>query len=149
VKSNVFNGPELLKSLKSFMLSLKDLKHIKTLSFNRADQNHCIMFPTLALPNCIFNSLTSLDCSLDTDFGALILGKNLTSLRIRNGDILNEDYLKLIFTRLTNLKHLHIDRCYNVNDFILIDLPIYNLKGIETLIQIFECYLSTTSYFQD
>uniref|UniRef100_A0A2S2P810 F-box domain-containing protein n=1 Tax=Schizaphis graminum TaxID=13262 RepID=A0A2S2P810_SCHGA len=133
VKSNVFNGPEIFKSLKSFLLSLKDFKYIKTLSFNRANENHGIMFPTLALPNCIFDSLTSLDCSLDTEFGVLIFGKNLTSLRIRNGEILDEYYLKLLFSKLTNLMHLHIDQCCNVNDSILIDLPISNLKGLITL----------------
>jgi len=126
MKSNYNDG---LKSLEILVESLKNLKYMRTLSFNRVLEKQVIKLPILPFPECTLKSLTSLDCSLDSNLGALKFGKNLTSLRIRNGDILKVEDLQLLFRNLTNLNHLWVDDCSILNDDIFIQLPISNLKG--------------------
>jgi len=112
--------------LRLFVESLKNLKYIRTLSFNRAS---AFSFPIYPFPECKLKSFTSLDCSLHSNLEILKFGENLTSLRIRNGEILEAKDLLLLFRNLTNLKHLWIDGCTALNDEIFIQLPISNLKG--------------------
>jgi len=126
--SNVFDSE---KYLKSFVESLKNLKYIRTLSFNRAvDLNNRHNLPIYPFLECTLKSLTSLDCSLDSNLGVLKFAKNLTNLQIRNGGILEVEDLQLLFRNFTNLKHLWIDDCSVLNDEIFIKLSISNLKGI-------------------
>jgi len=126
--SNYLDSGEYLKS---FVESLKNLKYIKTLSFNRGfDLINHLELPIYPFLECMLKSLTSLDCSLDSTLGVLNFGKNLTNLRIRNGGILKVEDLQLLFRNFTNLKHLCIDDCSILNDEIFIKLPISNLKGI-------------------
>eukprot|EP00102_Acyrthosiphon_pisum_P008183 XP_003244425.1 PREDICTED: uncharacterized protein LOC100572738 [Acyrthosiphon pisum] len=122
------------KYLKSFVESLKNMKYIRTLSFNSAiDWINHLELPIYPFLECTLKSLTSLDCSLDSNLGVLKFGKNLTNLRIRNGGILKVEDLQLLFRNLTNLKHLWIDNCSVLNDEIFIKLPISNLKELITL----------------
>ncbi|KAL4142582.1 hypothetical protein QTP88_005015 [Uroleucon formosanum] len=121
------------KYLKLFVESLKNLKYIRTLSFNRTLNLNRHDLPIYPFSECILKSLTSLDCSLDSNLGVLKYGKNLTNLRIRNGGILKVEDLQLLFRNLTNLKHLWIDDCSVLNDEIFIKLSISNLKELITL----------------
>ncbi|XP_022176467.1 uncharacterized protein LOC111037926 [Myzus persicae] len=121
-----------LKSLEILLESLKNMKYLRTLSFNRVYEMHVIKLPTVPFTECTLKSLTSLDCSLDSNL-VLKCGTNLTSLRIRNGDILKAEDLQLLFRNLTNLNHLWIDDCSILNDEIFIQLPISNLKELITL----------------
>ncbi|KAL4142566.1 hypothetical protein QTP88_005003 [Uroleucon formosanum] len=122
------------KYVKSFVESLKNLKYIRTLSFIRPYNFNCYFdLPIYPFPECTLKSLTSLDCCLDSNLGVLKYGKNLTSLRIRNGGILEVEDLQLLFRNLTNLKHLWIDDCSVLNDEIFIKLSISNLKELITL----------------
>eukprot|EP00102_Acyrthosiphon_pisum_P025762 XP_016662972.1 PREDICTED: uncharacterized protein LOC107884727 isoform X2 [Acyrthosiphon pisum] len=89
--------------------------------------------PIYPFLECTLKSLTSLDCSLDSNLGVLKFGKNLTNLRIRNGDILKVEDLQLLFRNLTYLKHLWVEKCSVLNDEIFIKLPISNLKELITL----------------
>jgi len=138
--SNAHYGLDCLKSL---MESLKNLKYIRTLSLSNAQKVKNIEIPIPPFPECTLKSLTSLDCSLDSTLGALTFGKNLTNLRIRNGDILTAGDLQLLFRNLTNLKHLWIDNCSVLDDDVFVHLPISNLKGIQPLKKkIFKSYFS-------
>jgi hypothetical protein len=120
------------KYFKSLVESLKNMKYIRTLSFNKAfDLIRHLELPIYPFLECTLKSLTSLDCSLDSNLGVLKFGKHFTSLRIRNGDILKVEDLQLLFRNFTNLKHLWIDNCSVLNDEIFIKLPISNLKGIK------------------
>ncbi|CAI6368114.1 unnamed protein product [Macrosiphum euphorbiae] len=128
------NYSDASKYLKSLVESLKNLKYISTLSFSRdRDFNEELILPIYPFPECTLKSLTSLDCSLDSNLEVLKFGKNLTKLRIRNGDILKVEDLQILFRNLTYLKHLRIENCSVLNDEIFIDLPISILKELITL----------------
>ncbi|CAI6365274.1 unnamed protein product [Macrosiphum euphorbiae] len=120
--------------IKSFVESLKNLKYLRTLSFNRGfDLINHLELPIYPFLECTLKSLTSLDCSLDSNLEVLKFGTNLTNLRIRNGGILKVEDLQLLFRNFTYLKHLWIENCSVLNDEIFIKLPISNLKELITL----------------
>ncbi|XP_016662971.1 uncharacterized protein LOC107884727 [Acyrthosiphon pisum] len=125
------------KYLKSLVESFKNMKYIRTLSLNYrgflSDLDIDSELPIYPFLECTLKSLTSLDCSLDSNLGVLKFGKNLTNLRIRNGDILKVEDLQLLFRNLTYLKHLWVEKCSVLNDEIFIKLPISNLKELITL----------------
>ncbi|XP_015366564.1 PREDICTED: uncharacterized protein LOC107163604 [Diuraphis noxia] len=129
-KLNISNSDQCLRL---FVESLKNLKYLRTLSFIRASAFNYLDLPIYPIPECKLKSLTSLDCYLHSNQEILRFGNNLTSLRIRNGNILEAEDLLLLFRNLTYLKHLWIDNCTVLNDEIFIKLPISNLKELTSL----------------
>lgn len=132
VKYSIRSGDDL-ELLKSFVDSLKDMKYIRKLSFNIVAEDFDIVHPIFGFPDCIFTSLTSLDCSLDANLRRIVFSENLISLRIRNAHNLSVSFLQKILTNVPNVKHLHIDRCSIIDDSNFVDLPISNLKELITL----------------
>ncbi|XP_050520612.1 uncharacterized protein LOC126894025 isoform X4 [Daktulosphaira vitifoliae] len=111
-------------------LEILELKKIGTTSINAV------------IPDKILIKLISLDCFIDDCLKLTQLGSNLTNLRIRNGDILTVGHLQLIFTHLTKLRFLWIDKCHTLNDSVIIKSSstlgektciISNLKGLISL----------------
>ncbi|XP_022165680.1 uncharacterized protein LOC111030474 [Myzus persicae] len=132
---NLTIGHADMECLREFVESLRDMKRIRTLAVNRVvetsmDVGLNAVLQTFAIPECAFESLTSLDCSLDSSLCVLRTGKRLSSLRIRNGDILSAGDLQLLFENLIGLRHLWIDNCLCLDDDIMSGLPVSNLKGI-------------------
>ncbi|XP_025192219.1 uncharacterized protein LOC112592404 [Melanaphis sacchari] len=124
--------------LREFSESLRDMKRIRTLAVNRvvatsADKERDMLLQTFAIPECAYESLTSLDCSLDSSLCALRAGKRLTSLRIRNGDVLSAGSLRLLFENLVGLRRLWIDNCVCLDDDVMSGLPVSNLRGLVSL----------------
>lgn len=135
---NLTISPDDVKFLREFSESLSDMKRIRTLAVNRAvttsvDEGRDALLQTFAIPECAYESLTSLDCSLDGSLCALRAGKLLSSLRIRNGDVLSADGLRLLFENLVGLRRLWIDNCVWLDDDVMSGLPVSNLKGIPTI----------------
>ncbi|KAL5235644.1 hypothetical protein ACI65C_003054 [Semiaphis heraclei] len=119
--------------LRLFVESLKNLKYIRSLTFVRATAVHHVNHPIYPFPECMLKALVSLDCYLHSNLELLKFGKNLTSLQIRNGEILVAEDLLSLFRNLTNLKNLQINNCKVLNDEIFIQLPISNLKELISL----------------
>ncbi|XP_060876563.1 uncharacterized protein LOC132949598 [Metopolophium dirhodum] len=114
------------------------MTRLRTLAVNRAvatstDVGLDVVLQTFAIPECAYESLTSLDCSLDGSLCVLRAGKRLSSLRIRNGDILSAGGLRLLFENLIGLRHLWIDNCFCLDDDIMSGLPVSNLRGLVSL----------------
>ncbi|XP_022176469.1 uncharacterized protein LOC111037929 [Myzus persicae] len=135
---NLTIGHADMECLREFVESLRDMKRIRTLAVNRVvetsmDVGLNAVLQTFAIPECAFESLTSLDCSLDSSLCVLRTGKRLSSLRIRNGDILSAGDLQLLFENLIGLRHLWIDNCLCLDDDIMSGLPVSNLKGLISL----------------
>eukprot|EP00102_Acyrthosiphon_pisum_P019774 XP_016656984.1 PREDICTED: uncharacterized protein LOC107882707 isoform X2 [Acyrthosiphon pisum] len=122
-----------VECLREFAESLRDMTRIRTLAVNRVvatsmDVGLDVALQTFAIPKCAYESLTSLDCSLDGSLCVLRAGKRLTSLRIRNGDILSAGGLQLLFENLIGLRHLWIDNCFCLDDDIMSGLPVSNIR---------------------
>ncbi|XP_050059168.1 uncharacterized protein LOC114126843 isoform X2 [Aphis gossypii] len=130
---NLTIGRDDVRFLREFSESLRDMKRIGTLAVNRvvttsADEGREALLQTFAIPECAYESLTSLDCSLDGSLCALRAGKRLSSLRIRNGDVLSADGLRLLFENLVGLRRLWIDNCVWLDDEVMSGLPVSNLR---------------------
>lgn len=116
--------------LQKFCDSLNDMTDLKQLSLLPAKQLTIAYYGVLpTIPQCTLDSLQSLDFYTNTNKEIIRLGKNLTKLRIRNGDLLTVSDFKLLFENHTNLKDLWIDNCCKLNDDVLLKSGIFNIKG--------------------
>jgi len=134
---NLTISHDVVECMREFAESLRDMTRIRTLAVNRVvatsmDVGPDVVLQTFAIPECAYESLTSLDCSLDGSLCVLRSGKRLSSLRIRNGDILSAGGLRLLFENLIGLRHLWIDNCFCLDDDIMSGLPVSNLRGNPT-----------------
>lgn len=132
---------DIKKVFETFNQSLKHMKYIKTLTIIPAIEKYlpspfgCYKFD---IPDCVLSSLNSLECYIKNSHKIGILGINLNTLHIQNGDILTASDYGSIFKNLTKLKNLWIDNCCQLSDDILLDSTtslngqtssICNLKG--------------------
>ncbi|XP_050520610.1 uncharacterized protein LOC126894025 isoform X2 [Daktulosphaira vitifoliae] len=129
--------------LNNFFISLCNFHHLKVFTLIPSIDHS--LFPQAVIPDKILIKLISLDCFIDDCLKLTQLGSNLTNLRIRNGDILTVGHLQLIFTHLTKLRFLWIDKCHTLNDSVIIKSSstlgektciISNLKGAELTLEV-------------
>jgi len=83
------------------------------------------------IPDNTLKSLKLLKCSIGNCWNILHFGGNLTTLQILNCNIMKFNDYQLLFNNLTNLMHLKICDCMNLDDNAFLDLNIFNIKGKE------------------
>ncbi|XP_025422356.1 uncharacterized protein LOC112692050 isoform X2 [Sipha flava] len=107
--------------------SLKNKKNLKELMMVSLEDS-----VPLEIPDCTLEKLTTY-IGLTNVFKITRMSQNLTRLKILNGDILTACDYKLIFKNLIGLQKLIIDHCFQLDDNVFSDLPINNLKALNTL----------------
>lgn len=118
--------------LNRFSESLSCLKNISSLTIVPVLTFDLSM---ITIPNCVLSSLNSLDCAIENCQKLVDVGRNLISLTIQNGDTLTASDLQYLFGNHTNLRHLIIYKCINLNDDILMKSPPSdNLKGKKLIV---------------
>ncbi|VVC32809.1 F-box domain,Leucine-rich repeat domain, L domain-like [Cinara cedri] len=126
----------------NFFESLVNMTHLKTLHFDilkdMENDDSTVAIPVSAMSN--LTSLHLINCFIDVQ-KIIIFGKNLTNLKLSNGDILKGEDFQLLFKNLTSLRHLRIYNCTNLEDNNLMKSPISNLKGLISL-KLFQSKLS-------
>lgn len=118
-----------------FFESLVNMTNLKTLHFvklaNTSNDETTVVTPTSTISN--LTSLQLINCLVDDGLKLINFGNNLINLQFSNGDNLKGDDFQLLFKNLTNLRHLRIDNCINLEDINVLKSPISNLKGKEVL----------------
>jgi len=117
--------------LQKFFESMENFKNIKELAIIPCGNTKKTSPSKKQIPDSILKSLTSLTCSIGNCMNIINFGGNLTTLQIHNCDILTSTDFQLLFSNLTNLMHVGIDDCCNVNDDVFLALNISNVKGKE------------------
>ncbi|VVC38406.1 Hypothetical protein CINCED_3A000081 [Cinara cedri] len=119
----------------NFQNSFNNMKYLKILSVTAEVPMHKPKYfnSIPPIPQHIMKSIQSLDCYFSPEMSIATFDNNLTSLRIRNGNILSVEDFIILFKELTKLTSLWIDRCYKLNDDVISDCSISNLKGLTTL----------------
>jgi len=115
--------------LQTFVDKLSLMKHIRTLTIRHWLDDDLEVSQIYLIPDCVLKSLTALKCSINNSLQLINFGKNLTRLHIYNGQILSDNDFQLIFKNLTNLRHLLMEHCIQLNDDVLLCSPVSNLKG--------------------
>lgn len=112
---------------KKFSNSLNCMKNLEMLTIHARDLSTTFVKPQI--PEGVLRTLTSLNFYIEPSTNVKHFNTNLTTLRIKNAEILKSTDFKLIFKQLTRLTCLKMENCYDLNDDVLSCTPISNLKG--------------------
>lgn len=115
----------------NFFSLLSNLKHIVTLNISYMSESFRMQYPStmFAIPDYTLRSLKVYNSPIENCLKIIDIGTNLRTLKIQNGETLTNDDFKLLFKNLTNLRQLSINNCKCLNDDVLLESPISNLKG--------------------
>lgn len=115
----------------NFFSLLNNLKHIVTLNISYMSESLRMQYPStmFAIPDHTLRSLKIYNSPIENCLKLVNIGTNLRILKIQNGETLTNDDFKLLFKKLTNLRQLSINNCKCLNDDVLLESPISNLKG--------------------
>lgn len=120
----------LKECLQRFCDSMSCMTELKKLSLLPAKPMTIAYYGVLpSIPKCTLDSLQSLDFYMNADKNIIRFGKNLTKLRIRNGDLLTVSDFKVLFENHTKLRDLWIDNCCTLTDDVLLNSGIFNIRG--------------------
>lgn len=118
------NQNECISEVVDSLKNKKNLRELIMYSFLVQDN----LIP-LGIADCTLEKLSTYKGSINNVFKISRLGQNLTKLKIVNGDILTASDYKLLFKTLIRLKKLVIEKCNELDDNVLSDFSINNLKG--------------------
>lgn len=115
--------------IQQLVSSLKRMPNIRSFTLYGFPFNNDCPVEMFNIPDCTLKYLTTLKCPISDISKLHNVCVNLTNLEIP-GDILTACDLKLLFTKFINLRSLVLFSCVQLNDNILKESPISNLKGI-------------------